>query len=98
MGNSEEESVKIDRALRDKRDIDIEDVIRAKELEISDNLNQIESEYRRQIEVAIDTCESMERLAAEDHRVLDIQRYRLQAQIYRQLLANYSLSNSYNRQ
>jgi hypothetical protein len=97
LGDIESESVRIDRALRDKRAVDIEDIIRAKEKAINDNLKQIESEYKRQIQVAIDTCESMERLAAEDHRLLDIPRYRIQAQIYKQLLANYTLSNSYNR-
>ena len=95
-GYLEPESVRIDRLLGDKRAIDIEEVIKARDKAIAYNLKQIESEYKRQIEVAIETCESMERLAAEDHRLLDVQRYRLQAQIYRQLLDNYSLSNSYN--
>ena len=74
-----------------------EDTIEANEKTVNNHLKQIESEFRRHIQVAIDTCESMERLAAEDHKPTLAESYRIKTQIYRQLLDNYTLSNSYNR-
>jgi hypothetical protein len=76
----------------------LDEIVKSKDAAMRAKLREIEADYKHYLQACLDTCRSMENLAAEDHRLLDLASYRLKAQIYRQLLDNYTLSRSYNRE
>lgn len=85
---------KLDRLFASK----VEEIVQSKDAAMRTKLREIEADYKHYLQACLDTCNSMEKLAAEDHRFLDMTSYRLKAQIYRQLLENYTLSRSYDKQ
>lgn len=79
------------------KSFDIEDIIESQDKLMRDNLKQIEQDFKRQLQTSIDTAKSMEMLALKECRMREAKRYQVMAQIYQQLLDNYTLSNSYNK-
>jgi hypothetical protein len=76
----------------------IENKTRTMEREVSNHLKQVERDFRVHLQACIDSCESMERIAQRNGREYEAIQYGLRAKIYRQILDNYSLSNSYGRE
>ena len=79
------------------QDWGIEEVIQSQDKIMRENLKQIEDDYKQHLRVSIDTAKSMERLAMQEGKAHEAARHRLLAQIYQQILDNYSLSNSYDK-
>jgi TPP-dependent pyruvate/acetoin dehydrogenase alpha subunit len=74
----------------------LEEHIKYQDTATRERLKQIEQDFKRQLQTNIETARSMERLAIQEGRIREAVHYQAMAQIYQQLLDNYSLSNSYD--
>ena len=76
----------------------LEQLCKSRDEQMRTKLKEIEREYRQFIIASIDTCNSLEKMAVRDGRILDAKSWALKAQIYQQILDNYTLSKSYDQQ
>ena len=62
-----------------------------------ETLKRIEDDYRAFLNASLSTCNSFAKIAQEEGNSIIESRYALLAEVYEQLLKNFTLSKSYNK-